>query len=196
MAEPPIPENKRKDKVARWFMRQMPSRESLQQSRMLRPVAHLVLDPALWRLTRRSVPRGVALGTLVGIFIMIPGLQMAAAALLAFPVRANVPLSMAMTFLSMPATTPFILIGAVYIGNAMLGFHADVSQMSALMERGASIGEWIGWLMSDAAPAMLFGLFVIAVVSAAFGYVASAMFWRWRIAAKWRRRSKRHVVGG
>ena len=42
-------------------------------------------DPALWRFTRRSVPRGVALGLFVGIFVVIPGLQIFGAALLATP---------------------------------------------------------------------------------------------------------------
>ena len=76
--------------------------------------AHLrkrVFHPALWRFTRRSVPRGVALGLLVGIFLLIPGVQIAGVALLALPVRANIPIGAAMTFLSMPATTPFILLG-------------------------------------------------------------------------------------
>src|SRR3546814_14331011 len=72
------------------------------------PVAHRVLEPSLWRFTRRSVPRGVALGLLVGIFLLIPGVQIAGAALLALPFRANIPLAAAMTFLSNPATTPLL----------------------------------------------------------------------------------------
>ncbi len=45
----------------------MPSRDSLENNRFIQPVAHRVLAPELWRFTRRSVPRGVALGLLVGI---------------------------------------------------------------------------------------------------------------------------------
>ncbi len=173
-----------------WLHRQAPTRESFERSRFLRPFANRVFHPALWRFTRRSVPRGVALGLLVGIFLLIPGVQIAGVALLALPVRANIPIGAAMTFLSMPATTPFILAGSVYIGNAMLGLHADVTRFQALINSGASMSEWTSWLVSDAAPAMLFGLFVISVVSAALGYVVASWFWRWRIASKWRRRSK------
>ncbi|HWU04296.1 MAG TPA: DUF2062 domain-containing protein, partial [Novosphingobium sp.] len=48
--------------MARWLANHMPSREKLEQNRFIRPFAHLVLKPDLWRFNRRSVPRGVALG--------------------------------------------------------------------------------------------------------------------------------------
>ncbi len=168
----------------------MPTRESFENSRLLKPFAQRVFHPALWRFTRRSVPRGVALGLLVGIFLLIPGVQIAGVALLALPVRANVPLGAAMTFLSMPATTPFILAASVYIGNKVLHLSADVTRFSALIESKASISEWLGWLLSDAAPAMLAGLAIIAIVSAGIGYVVAAGIWRWLLVRKWRRRSK------
>ncbi len=182
--------------LTKWIHEQAPSRESFERSRFLRPFAHRVFHPALWRFTRRSVPRGVALGLLVGIFLLIPGVQIAGVALLALPVRANIPIGAAMTFLSMPATTPFILAASVYVGNAMLGLNADVTRFQALISSGAGLAEWSAWLLSAAAPAMLFGLFVISVISAAIGYVTSAWFWRWRISSKWRRRSKPVATGG
>jgi uncharacterized protein (DUF2062 family) len=178
-----------------WLQNASPSRESFENNRFLRPFAQRVFHPALWRFTRRSVPRGVALGLLVGIFLLIPGVQIAGVALLALPVRANIPLGAAMTFLSMPATTPFILAASVYIGNRALHLTADVSRFSQLIEQGASISQWFYWLVSDAAPALLTGLFIISVVSAAIGYVLAAAFWRLWIVRKWRRRSKANVVG-
>ncbi|PIW54288.1 MAG: DUF2062 domain-containing protein, partial [Sphingomonadales bacterium CG12_big_fil_rev_8_21_14_0_65_65_10] len=39
----------------------MPSREEMAENRWLAPIAHRFLSPELWRFTRRSVPRGVAL---------------------------------------------------------------------------------------------------------------------------------------
>lgn len=174
--------------LRRVYRDNVPSRESLGQNRFIRPVAHRVLAPELWRFTRRSVPRGVALGLLVGIFIMIPGLQMAGAALLALPVRANVPVAVVMTFLSNPVTTPLILAASIFVGNAMLGRSADVSQLMALIESGAGLRQWAAWLFSETAPALVFGLFVISVVTAAIGYLIAAWFWRARIGAKWRAR--------
>lgn len=178
-----------KKRIVKAFRDAMPTRESLEQSRVLRPVAHRVLAPELWRFTRRSVPRGVALGLLVGIFLLIPGLQIAGSAMLALPFRANVPLAAAMTFLSNPATTPFILAMSYFIGTRMLGGAGDMSQLMALMERHAGIGEWMTWLSSEAAPAMLFGLSIVSIVSATVGYFISAWLWRARLARKWRHRA-------
>ncbi|MDX3899912.1 MAG: DUF2062 domain-containing protein [Sphingobium sp.] len=179
------------NRLTRWWHANAPTRESLENSRMLAPVAHRVLEPSLWRFTRRSVPRGVALGLLVGIFLLIPGLQIAGAALLALPFRANIPLAAAMTFLSNPVTTPLILWASVYIGNRLLGRGADASGVWALMESHASIGRWCAWLFSEAAPAMLFGLALISVGAAAIGYVVADWIWRHRMGRKWQARKIR-----
>lgn len=174
--------------VIRAFRDAMPTRESLEENRFVRPVAHRVLAPELWRFTRRSVPRGVALGLLVGIFLLIPGLQIAGAALLALPFRANVPMAAAMTFLSNPATTPFILAASYYIGTKMLGGTGDMSHLMAMIDRHASIAEWMRWLSSEAAPALLFGLAVVSIVSAVIGYLIATWLWRGRLARKWQHR--------
>lgn len=186
------PPPRAKDWLARTIRENMPTREELEKSRFLRPVAHRVLAPELWRFTRRSVPRGTALGLLVGIFLMIPGLQIAGAALLALPFRANVPIAAAMTFLSNPATTPFILYASVYVGNLMLGRTADTSGFMALIDSNASIQQWAAWLFSEAAPALILGLGVISVGAAVIGYGIAVLVWRIRVAAKWKLRHIRH----
>lgn len=183
-------------RVGQWIKAQAPTRESFENSRILRPFAHRVFHPALWRFTRRSVPRGVALGLLVGIFLLIPGVQIAGVALLALPVRANIPIGAAMTFLSMPATTPFILAASVYVGNSIFHLGADSTRFYQLIDQHAPISAWMAWLVSEAAPAMLAGLFVISVVSAAVGYILSVWYWRWWISRKWRRRSKSIAARG
>lgn len=171
-----------------WIRAQAPARESFEKSRVLRPFAKRVFHPALWRFTRRSVPRGVALGLMVGIFLLVPGVQIAGAALLALPFRANVPIAAAMTFLSNPLTTPFLIAAALYIGDATLHIGADVSQFEALMARGAGFPDWLAWLLSSAAPALLWGLFVISAAAALFGYIVATIIWRVWLIRRWRRR--------
>lgn len=180
-------------KVLNWIHEQAPSRESFEKSRFLRPFAHRVFHPALWRFTRRSVPRGVALGLLIGIFLLIPGVQIAGVALLALPVRANIPIGAAMTFLSMPATTPFILIASVYVGESVLRLGDTSGRFYHLIETAAPLSAWIDYVRTEAPFAIvqgIAGLAVISVVAAAVGYLLATWFWRWRIASKWRRRSK------
>jgi uncharacterized protein (DUF2062 family) len=166
-----------------------PSREEVLESRWLKPFGKRIRQSDLWRFTRRSVPRGVFAGLFIGIFLMIPGLQIVGAAMLSIPLRANIPIAAAMTFLSNPATTPFFLLAAIALGNK-LGFHADIEAFNGLYSSGAGLSRWTHWLLSDAAPAMISGLFLIALASALVGYGVSIVVWRWWVATKWRRRTR------
>ena len=172
--------------LADLIRRNMPTREQLEGNRWTRGLAR---RQELWRFTRRSVPRGVAIGLLVGIFALIPGIQMIGAALMCVPGRGNIPIAVAMTFLSNPATTPLILILSAIIGN-FLGFRADTETVYAMVDRGAAIGEWARWFFSDAAPAVLVGLAVLSVVAAALGYVIAGMIWRPVVARRRKRRRR------
>jgi len=174
-------------RTARWLHKSMPSREEMEANRFVAPFAR---RQELWRFTRRSVPRGVAVGLLIGIFALIPGVQIVGAALMCVPCRGNIPLAAAMTFLSNPATTPLILAGAITLGNG-LGYHADISTFYHLYETGAGLRAWGMWLLSDAAPALLWGLFVISTIAAALGYVIASFGWRWWIGHKRRVKAER-----
>src|SRR5690242_18622106 len=118
-----------------------PSREEVLDSRWLKPFGKSVRRSDLWRFTRRSVPAGVFAGLFIGIFLMVPGLQIVGAALLCVPLRGNIPIAAAMTFLSNPATTPFFLIAAIALGNR-LGFHADLAAFERLYQSGAGFSAW------------------------------------------------------
>lgn len=180
--------------IERFMVRHAPSRDEVMESRWLRPFGERVKRSDLWRFTRRSVPRGVFAGLFVGIFLMVPGLQIVGAALMSIPMRANIPIAAAMTFLSNPATTPFFLIAAIEVGNRM-GFHADLAAFEQLMTSHASVGTWLRWLLSDAAPAILSGLFVIGLGVALVGYIVSLVGWRWWVGRKWRQRFARATSG-
>jgi uncharacterized protein (DUF2062 family) len=167
--------------------RHAPTRDEMLKSRWLKPFGQRIRHSELWRFTRRSVPRGVAIGLFVGIFLMVPGVQVVGAALLSAPFRANIPIAAAMTFLSNPATTPFFILAALGVGNRM-GFHADLAAFQELASTHASVGRWLAWLFSDAAPSMVSGLLVISIAVALAGYIVSLVGWRWWTAHKWRRR--------
>jgi hypothetical protein len=179
--------------VWNWVLRHMPTREELEKSRWIKPFGKRVMRSEYWRLTRRSVPRGVAVGLWVGIFALIPGVQIIGSALLSLPFRANIPVAAAMTFLTNPFTTPFLILASLELGS-FLGFRTDIASFYALTERGASVREWLAWMASDAAPALVSGLFIIATLSAAVSYVGSVFFWRWWTARKWRRRGRGSTV--
>jgi uncharacterized protein len=152
-----------------WFKAHLPTRESLVANRWTRPFAHYILRPSLWRSTRRSVPRAVALGLLVG--PIIPVAHTGVAALLAVPVRANIVIAAATTWVINPFTMPAFYYGAYSVGSALL----TADPVSAL----------------GMAEATALGTVVAAVILSAVGYLLTSFVWRFRMAKKWRARRKR-----
>lgn len=170
-----------------WLRANMPTRESMESNRLLRPVAHRVMEPGLWRFNRRSVPRGVALGMVAG--FLFPVAQIAIAALFALPFRANVPVAALTTFITNPFTTPFLWFLAYKIGSWIL--HSDAP---AIAQPAAEATGWLQtitgafhWLWAQG-PAFGLGLIVLTSLCAVVGYAATALGWRLWIARKWRHR--------
>ena len=174
--------------LADWLrgkMPAMPTREEMAENRWLAPIAHRFLSPELWRFTRRSVPRGVALGMFAA--FIVPVGQIFLAAFLALPARANVPLSALVTFVTNPLTLPFWLVVANKTGAFVLKI--DAATGGAAQAELAS-GRWqdFGWFtLLETAGVTAFGFIVLAVVTSAAGYLLSSWIWRWLVAR--RRRS-------
>jgi hypothetical protein len=175
------------ERISNWIARNAPKREELAKSRWLKPFGSRVMHSEFWRFTRRSVPRGVAVGLWVGIFLLIPGVQIVGSALVSIPLRANIPVAAAMTFLTNPATTPFLLGASYFVGSGL-----GIGGQRGVPGRSASMVEWATWLFSDAALATVAGLFIIATVSAILSYFVSGWIWRWWTGRKWRRRALRN----
>lgn len=171
-----------------WAKRNLPTRESMEENKYLRPVAHRVLAPELWRFTRRSVPRGVALGMFTG--IIFPVAQIPLSAVIALPFRANIPTAALTTFITNPFTTPFIWWAAYQIGKWTLRLDQIVPGDPL---RDAANSSWMQWLMSDAAPSIAAGLVMITIVSAIGGYFLAKYGWEYWIARKWKRRHHREI---
>jgi uncharacterized protein (DUF2062 family) len=174
-------------RIGEWMRQRvpaLPTREQLAGNRWLAPVAHRVLSPELWRFTRRSVPRGVALGLFAG-FILPVG-QVFLAAFLALPLRANVALAALVTLVTNPFTLPFWLVVAHKVGRVVIELDLLAgAAVQAEFQRGAS-GEF-GWLLKTAGVTAV-GFVVLAVLTAALGHLLAGWFWRWRTARKRKRR--------
>lgn len=166
--------------------RNTPTREEMARNRYLAPIAHRFLSPELWRFTRRSVPRGVALG-LFAAFIVPIG-QIFLAAYLALPSRANVPLAALVTFVTNPFTLPFWLVVANKVGNFTLRLDAAGP---ALAGAKAHSGAWAMVMdFFQMAGATAFGFIVLAVVAPTIGYLVSGWVWRSVVSRKRARRLK------
>ena len=174
-----------------WARHSIPTREGIERNRLLRPVAHRILVPSLWRFNRRSVPRGVALGIFSG--ILFPFAHMAIAAVLALPFRANVPTAVGVTLVNNPITFVPLMAAAYRVGHAVL--RVDHTLPGAPLARNVAANTgWLHWLVADGGPATIVGLLVLAIILSASGYALSTLGWRLWIARKWyRRRSDNHI---
>ena len=174
-----------------WLSRQLPSmpqREEMARNRWLAPIAHRFLHSELWRFTRRSVPRGAALG-LFAAFIVPIG-QIFLAGFLALPARANMPVAALITFVTNPFTVPFWLVVANKVGRFVLKI--DAATFGTASESLQEGGFWqeFGWFL-ETAGVTAFGFVVLSIVSAALGYLIASFAWRFVVARKWSRRPAR-----
>jgi hypothetical protein len=163
-----------------------PTREEMAENKYLAPIAHRFLSPELWRFTRRSVPRGVALGLFAAFIIPIG--QIFLAAFLALPSRANVPLAALVTFVTNPFTLPFWMVVANRIGEFFLRFDAA---RASIANAAAQEGNWaILQVIYEVGASTLLGCLILALVSPAVGYLVAGWVWRAVVARKRAKRLK------
>lgn len=172
--------------LADWLRARMPTREEMESNKYLAPIAHRFLSPELWRFTRRSVPRGVALGMFAGFIVPIG--QIFLAAFLALPARANVPVAALVTFVTNPLTLPFWLWVANRTGRLVLHLDEAVGGFARdqMLHQGGVASFWF-----EAAGVTAFGFVILAMVSAALGYLVSSFAWRIIIGRRYRTTRRR-----
>lgn len=177
---------------SRWLRRHIPTRETVHHHRVLRPFARHLSDPALWRLTNRSVPRAVALG--LGVGVIIPIMHVFVAALLAIPSRANVAIAAACTLIINPLTIPPMYYAAYRIGSWELHHESVVLNPGTAQQVSGELGRLLFWI-HEASGSIALGIVTIAGAAAVLGYGIAAIGWRLWVSSKWRaRRVARHAA--
>ena len=182
---PPRPKTFLSDLIRKYT----PTRAQMARNRFLQPIAHRFLAPELWRFTRRSVPRGVALGIFAG--FIIPLGQIFLAAFLALPARANVPLATLVTFITNPFTFPVWAVTANRVGDFILKLDRAGTGGEVEQEMVSGRYSWFIELFQGVGVTVLetvFGFVVLALVGAALGYVTSSFVWRYMVGRKRKKR--------
>src|SRR3954470_20930100 len=181
-----------------WIRRHIPSRETIDSYRVLRPFAKQLRHPELWHFNARSVPRGVALG--LGVGVIIPFMHVIIAVILAIPVRANVAIAGAFTLVVNPLTIPPMYYAAYRIGSWELRHDAALIDPARAEQASGELSRFLFWIHHASGPIAL-GILTISAAAAATGYAVSAVGWRLWIRSKWRhrrheRRAARFESGG
>ena len=185
MAEP-------RPKRLSWLTRHIPTRESIHQYRVLRPFASHLSQPALWRMTRRSVPRGVAIGLFVG--VIIPFMHTLIAALFAIPLRANVAVAAAVTLVINPLTIPPLYYAAYRIGSWELHHDAPLVNPAAAERVSSELSRLLFWIHEASGPIAV-GVLSIATAAAILGYLSATVIWRAWLGSKFRQRRSARRTG-
>ena len=179
------------------FRRFLPDGDTVRANKYLARVATWgpwLNHPNLWHLNRDSVAGGVAIGLFAG---LVPGpLQMLTAALIAVPLKKNLPVALVTTLYTNPLTiAPLYLLAYAY-GRLLLGagHHPVVVQPFEW--------DWAHWIDSAQALAqwalalgkpLAIGLVALALTLAALGYVATQLAWRAYVVLAWRARLRRRT---
>jgi hypothetical protein len=171
-----------------WFTRHIPTRETIDDYRLLRPFAPHLRHPSLWRLNRRSVPRGVAVGLFVA--IIIPFMHTFIAALLAIPTRANVAVAAIFTLVVNPLTIPPMYYAAYRIGSWELHHEGPLVDPAAAERLSGELSRALFWIHHASGPIAL-GILTMAFGIAIAGYLLASLAWRYWSVSKWRSRGTR-----
>ena len=163
--------------IKRW----MPDQERLKEHKHLRLFGKLLLDANLWHLNRRSAAGAFAVGLFMA-WIPLP-CQMLLAAGGAILFRVNLPLSVALVWLSNPFTMPPLFYGAYLVGCQLLGHPAQHIDIQFTW-------EWLVSVFETLAPPLLLGSLVLALLSALMGYAFIRTFWRINTVRQWQKRKE------
>jgi uncharacterized protein (DUF2062 family) len=176
------------EKKQGWLKRHLPTRDTIDSYRLLRPFARRLRHPSLWHMNHRSVPRAVSLG--LGVGVIMPFMHIPLAAMLAIPARANVMIAAASTLVVNPLTIPPMYYAAYRIGRWELRHNAGVIDPQAAAQAGGELGRMLFWAHHASGPIAL-GILTLSASAATLGYLFAAIAWRLRVRAKWRRRRLR-----
>ena len=109
--------------IKRW----LPDQDKLKEHKHLRLFGKLLLDANLWHLNRRSAAGAFAVGLFMA-WIPLP-CQMLLAAGGAILFRVNLPLSVALVWLSNPVTMPPLFYGAYLVGCQLLAIKLELARV-------------------------------------------------------------------
>jgi uncharacterized protein (DUF2062 family) len=159
--------------------RHLPSAASLREHPALRPLGSWLTNPELWHLHRRAVAGAAFIG-LFCMFLPMP-FQMIPAALLAIAARCNLPVSVALVWISNPITMGPMFYFAYRLGAWLLDVRLEVHTIELNLAWLAGYAGQIGY-------PLLVGCLLCGWVCGLTGFAFVHLGWRWSVARQWRAR--------
>ncbi len=161
------------------FKKYLPHPREIKDHKYLKMFGSLLHSPDLWHFSRHSIAKAFAVGLFVA-WIPIP-FQMVLSAAIAILFCANLPISIALVWLTNPLTMPPMFYGAYKLGAFLLGVGEVPFKMELSFE----------WLINGSLliwKPFLLGCLVAGTTSAILGYCGIHIFWRWSVIRRWKTR--------
>lgn len=166
----------------KFFRRYTPSPDWLRSSRMLRPFAALLQDPALWGLSRKSSCRAIGIGVFCA-FLPVP-FQSALAVIAALYIRVNLPVTVLAGFVSNPLTIGPILWGSYVVGAFFLGMPVGPQEFEASL-------DWVLEELVRIWEPLLVGSLLLGTIAAVTTATVVNFLWRAATIRQYRERQRR-----
>jgi len=162
----------------------MPTASRVREIKSLSILGEWIYATNLWHLNRYSASMAFFVGLFVA-FMPIPG-QMPLAALMALGLRCNLPISVALVWLTNPLTMPAIFfmaykVGALIANEPVLDMQFELSF------------HWLSSQLAHIWQPFLLGCLVCGLFCGCVGYFVVSLAWRWRVSVHWRERKRRRA---
>lgn len=158
----------------------LPDPHKIRDHKSIRMFGSLLHEPNLWHLNRRSVASAFAVG-LFFMWIPLP-FQMPLAAGAAIMIHSNLPISVALVWISNPLTMPPMFYFAYRFGVWLIGAPELDFQFEPTM-------EWLKTEMLSNWKPFLTGCLTLAVISSVLGFACIRILWRMRIVSYHRKKN-------
>jgi len=168
----------------KFIKRFLPDHQTIKNNKHLQIFGDLLNNGNLWHLNRRSVAKAFAVGLFCA-FIPIP-FQMVLAAGMAIIVHANLPLSIALVWITNPLTMPAIFYFCYVVGSWVIG----APEQEFAFEPS---WQWVIDSLSTIGPSFLLGCCILAVLFSILGYLGINALWRYSVAKEWKKRIRRKL---
>lgn len=172
----------------RW-KHKLPTREKIFASRFFKPLAPLFDKPEYWAFKRDKVALAVAIGLFCG---MLPApTQFAAALVMAYFLRTNLPVALFSTLYTNPLTLIPLYMAAYKLGSWLLTGSAPAGDL--VMPALGEPGFWVDagrWALQFGKP-LGFGVLIMGATFSIVGYALVQLGWRLNVRRKQNHRRRR-----
>lgn len=166
----------------KFIKRYIPDPEKLKDHKHLKIFGDVLHNANLWHLNRRSAAGAAAVGLFMA-FVPVP-FQMLLAAGGAILFRVNLPLAVALVWVSNPITMPPMFYGTYVLGAWIL--QSPVHDFTFALTL-----EWLMEAIVLYGEAFLLGCFVCGTTCSLLGYFSVRGLWRWQAIRAWNKRKQR-----